>query len=631
MFETISDTLIEKVCSRLVQGRRVRYTLPLGGRIHIDRPLPFLCVYRQPPNRQDPGTERLVLGEASYLIASGDKRLWPSLSHLVRRLAQTLAEKFHTFLIIEVWATSEAQPFPEGDLPTTKPAFQIITSKTRPPTTTIEALEYGLKEIRVLKQRAAVDIVYSKKRSPANLPLLLPIKEARKLNYFILGLQVDPIYRQAKTGELFPIVLRTMHRGVAHALKQAFFEFSHAQTSHQPANFHSLGRRAVVRAVWDIDRRLAEISNAFDFLLQVTPVNIDRAEARFKRQRFERMPTLYYRPLPIDPALLKRKLYQIPLERIEDPTLALLFRQKRAELDRQLTMLSDRGTKKFLYGSLQLFGGVNDHLLQLAHTLLQAIPPRSRENSGGKSLRADAFAQRAKAEIGHYRQIYSELTAEVEIRDDTVGLMVSNGNLLIGKRVKIPKSRVEALLQHEVGTHILTYFNGRYQPFQQLYTGLAGYEELQEGVAVLAEYLVGGLSRPRLRLLAGRVVAAHCLTQGASFVETFRELNKGYGFKRRTAFTITVRIFRGGGLTKDAVYLRGLVGVLKYLEAGGALEPLFVGKIAANHIPIVQELQARQVLHAPPLQPRYMAQPKTVQKLARLRQGVSVLELIERK
>ena len=209
--------------------------------------------------------------------------------------------------------------------------------------------------------------------------------------------------------------------------------------------------------------------------------------------------------------------------------------------------------------------------------------------------------------------------------------MVSQGNLLIGKGVKIPASRVEALLQHEIGTHVLTYFNGKAQPFQQLYSGLAGYEELQEGLAVLAEYLVGGLSKPRLRLLAGRVIAARCLIDGASFVDTFRTLTKTYGFKLYTAFVITVRTYRGGGLTKDAVYLRGLAGVLKYISRGGMLEPLFVGKIAATHIPIIQELQVRQVLRPVPLYPRYLSNPKTAEKIERLRQGSSVLGLVERR
>lgn len=630
-FEPISEKFISTVCARLAQDKQVRRTLPLDGRLHIDRQLPFLVIYRQPPRRKDEGTRELVIGEASYLIAAGDKQLKPGLSTLVKNIATTLVEKFSTFLIIEIWAAPQNRLKPGTEPLLTRPGFRIVTSKTRPPTATVEALQKSLKMIRVLKQPATVEVDYSKKRSPAGLPMLISAGEARHLNCFVLGLEIEPVYLNPATGELFPIVLRTLHRGLAGALKQAFFEFSRTQTTYTPPSYHALGRRAVVKAVWDIDRRLAEISNSFDFLLQVTPVNIDQAWVKFKQRRFERMPTLYYRPLPIDPALLKGKLYQIQINRVEDPTLAFLFRQKRTELDRQLTMLNDRGSRQFLYGSLQLFGGVSSQLRQLAEEILHKISPRSRENSGGKRLNAGEFAKQAQAEIEYYRQMYPKLSARVQIRDDTVGLMVSQGNLLVGRQSKIPQSRVEALLQHEVGTHVLTYFNGQAQPFQQLYTGLAGYEELQEGVAVLAEYLVGGLSRPRLRLLAGRVIATHCLIEGASFVETFRELNKTYGFKQKTAFTITVRIYRSGGLTKDAVYLRGLVGVLKYIKEGGELDPLFVGKIAATHIPIIQELQTRQVLHPAPLRPHYMDKPQTAERLKVLRNGVSVLDLIKRR
>ena len=236
----------------------------------------------------------------------------------------------------------------------------------------------------------------------------------------------------------------------------------------------------------------------------------------------------------------------------------------------------------------------------------------------------------ASAELDFYRKQYPELSANIDVRDDVVGLMVSHGNLLIGKDAKIPTRRAEALLQHEVGTHIVTYFNGRAQPFQQLYLGLADYDELQEGLAVLAEFLVNGLSRPRLRLLAVRVIAARCLIDGATFIETFRVLTDTYGFQRRLAFTITSRIYRGGGLIKDAIYLRGLVVVLNYLHAGGTLDPLFVGKIAAQHIPLIEELRLRQVLHEVPLRPRYMDWPGIEDKLAMLHDGLSVLDLIER-
>jgi uncharacterized protein (TIGR02421 family) len=165
---------------------------------------------------------------------------------------------------------------------------------------------------------------------------------------------------------------------------------------------------------------------------------------------------------------------------------------------------------------------------------------------------------------------------------------------------------------------------------RHLYVGLAGYDALQEGLAVLAEYLVGGLSKPRLRLLGARVVAARLMIDGATFVECFRELDDNYGFNRRTAFVVAMRTYRGGGLTKDAVYLRGLGQILKYLSTGGELEPLFVGKIAAHHIPIVRELRWRGVLREPPLTPRYMSDPAALERLQTLQRGVSVVDLLKR-
>jgi uncharacterized protein (TIGR02421 family) len=328
--------------------------------------------------------------------------------------------------------------------------------------------------------------------------------------------------------------------------------------------------------------------------------------------------------------LLKRKLYAIPIERVEDPTLSRLFQEKQQELDLQITMLADRGSPRFLYDSLRLFGSIEPTLVQTAEDLLQRLPPRSRDDSQSGYLNAQAFAERASTEIDYYRQTFPAFAGSIEIREDISSLMVSHGTLLIGKQTRIPTARTEALLHHEIGTHMLTYFNGRAQPFQQLYAGLAGYEELQEGLAVLAEYLVGGLSRPRLRLLAGRVIAAHCLVDGAAFIETFRRLTQTHHFDQQSAFTITRRIYRGGGLTKDAVYLRGLMRVLTYLHKGGELAPLFVGKIATDHIPLIRELQLRSVLQPAPLQPRYLQNPATTTRLERLRQGLSVCDLIER-
>jgi uncharacterized protein (TIGR02421 family) len=163
---------------------------------------------------------------------------------------------------------------------------------------------------------------------------------------------------------------------------------------------------------------------------------------------------------------------------------------------------------------------------------------------------------------------------------------------------------------------------------QQLSLGLAGYDELQEGLAVLAEYLAGGLDTLRMRLLAARVVAARSVEDGAEFVETFRLLHREHGYSAGGAWHIATRVHRCGGFTRDLIYLRGLVNLLAYLEAGGELAPLYTGKLALKHLPVIEELRYRGVLIDPPLLPRVLQSPEAGDRLDRVRRGISLMELI---
>src|SRR3546814_3618189 len=78
--------------------------------------------------------------------------------------------------------------------------------------------------------------------------------------------------------------------------------------------------------------------------------------------------------MPIDPELIKRKLYNLPIEKIPDPTIAFLFRDKRKEIDRMLNMMTEREKPDFMHSSLQVFGRIDEHLVETAQAILVAIP-----------------------------------------------------------------------------------------------------------------------------------------------------------------------------------------------------------------------------------------------------------------
>ncbi len=612
-------TLLTRIERALSRGERARCRLPGGGTMHVDQVLPFVCVYRQPTERPDAGTQKLVLGQASYLCSRAPLATQPDVVALAQGVLALLAELFGGALLLEVWSSPD-----QGAEAAAPPAdFALHFQPQHRQDATIEALTRALLAMDPKARRPRVELVEEATVAPPGLPALLP---SGGNGQRVLGLEIGPSWRDSQTGELYPLVLRRLQRRLSSALARALFAFTLAHTSSRPSHYQALGRRAFRQSTWKVDAALSDVSGEFEFLLLCTPTNVGQAWAEFQRSRFEREPTLLYRQLSIDPFLHKRRLYDIPVEKVEDPTMAWLFAQKLDELDRQITMLEDRDTPRFVLGSRQLYGSVEDELLADARRLLEAFPPAAQDHDEG-FIDAEGFAEAARHELEEYRRMLPDLRTGVEVRKDMSGLLVSDGKLLVDRSIRVPRERLEALLQHEVGTHLLTWANAGVQPFRLLRAGLQGYGELQEGLAVLAEHLVGGLNRRRLRLLAGRVVAAHAVEQGASFVDIYRQLERDYGFTQYISWYITLRVKRAGGLTKDASYLRGLVRIMAHLRAGGLVRPLVVGKISIDHIPVVQELMRRGVVVPPPLKPRFLERPEQLERLERIRAGANLCQL----
>ncbi len=170
------------------------------------------------------------------------------------------------------------------------------------------------------------------------------------------------------------------------------------------------------------------------------------------------------------------------------------------------------------------------------------------------------------------------------------------------------------LLQHEALVHIATGKNGSQQSrFPILGEAHPGNARTQEGLAVFAEFVSGALDPSRLKRLADRVIGIQMALDGADFLQLY-DYFLNVSENEYEAFENARRVVRGGvvtggaPLTKDVVYLQGLLEVHSFLRAAvQAGDPsltrlLFIGKFD------LADLDAIRMLHDSGLltEPRYM-------------------------
>lgn len=601
---------IAEILEQLSSEGRVTCRLPGGGRLHIERQLPFLLVYRK--KRKDAGTREVVLSEASYLIVG--KHDFQGYQNLLYALSDKMSAQFEGYFLLEIYAGRHQSR-----------TFYIKGPDTVLPKT-LKVLEKSLCKMNDIHwEEIHVEIQDTTDRHPPKKEALLSVETAKKCGALFVALEVPPIYRNER-GAVFPNFFRLFHNCLTESIQRALFEFIRVQTASGIGSYHALGTRYPQEKIFEIDKKLAAIQRSYQFLWLVSPSNIYDIKKAFFESGFKTLLDYHYRFLPIDPDVLKRKLYKLRIEKINDPALAYLLRQKREELDSEITMLNERGTPNFFYNSLRLHHGLDSGLLNEAQTLLENIAEKQ-PSEIDRQITAGEFAEMAREEFTRYREQHPDFRGKIHVRQDVNIIMVSQGELYIPEDYMVSPREAQALMQHEVGTHMLTYFNGRQQPFEQFGIGLADYDTLQEGLAVLAEYLTGGLSGNRLRILAGRVVAGKARLDGRNFRGIFHLLCDTYGFTKDRSFNITSRIMQGGGFLKDIIYFKGLLQLRKYLQDGGRLQDLLLGKFGFQHIELVQRLRARNILKPAALLPSYVNEDDYNEKLDRIREGLPIPEM----
>ena len=613
--QPLGEAAISKMIKDLQENSEIEKHLPGGGYLHMSGKLPYLVIYRLRQNLKDSSTIRFVLSEASFLIVGNED--FEGYQRLMFSLAEKMSSRFKSFLMIELYS---------GEPDCSR--FKIKGPGDRLPST-LKVLQNELTQLNDKYRVADLEKPEIDNNIDRQLQGEQPLLELRALKdsgALLLGLEIPPVYL-SEQGEEYPVFFRNFKDDLVHALHQGIFEFIRIQTSSGVKSYRALGQSKLQEKVLEIDRQLAEIEMSYQFLWLISPSNIRNIKDTFFASNYEKVLHYHYRLLPFDPDVHKRQLYNLPIEEIDDPALSYIFREKREELDLQIGMLTGRDSKNFFYRSMMLFGNIGKKLQKEAENLLKEVP-EEKDQEVGTVMKAKDFQYLAYNEFDYFKEQDNNFSSKVHVRDDVNILMVSQGELYIPIDYKMNGNESRALIQHEVGTHVLTYYNGRQQPLKLLSVGLTDYDTLQEGLAVMAEYFVGGLTANRMRTLAGRVVAAAARMHGANFQEIFRLLNKDYGFSPERSFNITSRIMQGGGFTKDISYLKGLLQLKEHLEKGGEIAPLLTGKFSLEHVPIIDELRERKVLKPVNIVPRYLGSEETKEKISLIRKGLPLSKMI---
>ncbi len=270
-------------------------------------------------------------------------------------------------------------------------------------------------------------------------------------------------------------------------------------------------------------------------------------------------------------------------------------------------MINTLNTNKFLYNSLRYFGRPSKKDLQNATYILSLpdIPTEAKKEPVYDAQAAMAVFQEGLNDYG--------INAKIELSNRVISkVMVLNSkkSILIQPQAQFKRKELQALIEHEIGVHMLTTINSSRQQLKIFNVGLPVNTMTQEGLAILSEYLSGNITLSRLKTFALRTVLVDQMCSGVGFIECFNMLRNDYNVDPDSAFSIVARIFRGGGFTKDHLYLSGFVTVLRFWEEHNDLSPLLVGKTSLPFYHTIEEMIGREMITAPVLQTKSFLKPQ---------------------
>ncbi|WP_420573349.1 flavohemoglobin expression-modulating QEGLA motif protein [Kordia sp.] len=343
------------------------------------------------------------------------------------------------------------------------------------------------------------------------------------------------------------------------------------------------------KVLFEIDKNIDDLVKKVELLSYVNPINIEEEKEKFFKSKYLTDPVFTYPEIDFDRFRLHRELFEQPIEQIENGYTRELYEDIIYAYSGLIQCIETIGTKrKFYYNSLRSFGTPTEQDVENAKFILHF----DEEDDNDAQFLPKYSPEDTEQLFREYSKQY-DFSYQIKFSNDMSAIaMVLNNikTLVINKKHTFSDNEVAILTNHEIGVHMVTTMNGLLHPLKIFSNGFPNYEETQEGLAVFSEYMSNNLTVKRLKELAYRVIAVDSLAKGYSFSKTFRLFVNTYDLDRETAFNISVRAHRGGGFTKDYLYLTGLKKVYDYYKSGKDMNVLLRGKISLDYLENIESL-----------------------------------------
>jgi len=419
-------------------------------------------------------------------------------------------------------------------------------------------------------------------------------------NTLILPIEVKKIFMNEVGGEAFPLVIEKLKEAMKTVLTEHAAATILRRTKVKRLTGSHILASKLPREVIKLDRQLYSLARGINTLSYINPTNLKQEKRRFLHKPHDYQPRFTYRQLDIDPYKFREQLYRLPVDDVRDADIQKMYRRVIDQLAIRIDLLSSIGQDEFLYNSLRYYGQPDQQDIANANFILHAKEYQVAEPA---SISAAEAINAFKAAAEEYA-ISCKIVGSKQL---IARAMVSGRNIKVNMGCQFSPADLNALIHHELGVHMVTSVNADRQPLKVLKLGLPGNTHTQEGLAILCEHLSGNFPLQRLKTLALRVITVDKMVRGDSFSETFNHLVTEHRLDKNDAFTITARAYRGGGFTKDYLYLKGLRDALIYYRESD-LTSLFVGKTGFEFKPLLDELITREILRKPDYLPKPLTQ-----------------------